>query len=79
MSHHELRMAREARDIVLSHLQREGVSTAQAPHPREAASMVDRLHQLHGEIPSMVSGRSLRRWRAELAKAGGNAAPSAAC
>jgi transposase InsO family protein len=72
MSHRELRMAREARDIVLSHLQREGVSTAQAPHPREAASMVDRLHQLHGEIPSVVSGRSLRRWRAELAKAGGN-------
>ena len=72
VSHHELSRAREAREIVLPQLQRDGISVDQAPHPREAAVMVDRLRQLQGAIPIVASERTLRRWRATLAKADGN-------
>lgn len=68
----DLRRAREAREIILPQLQREGLSTSLAPHPREAAAMVDRLRQLQGDTPLVASKRSLRRWRARLANAGGN-------
>lgn len=72
MSPHELSIAREAREIFLVQLQREGVSTEHAPHPRDAAAMVDRLRQLRGETPSIASKRTQRRWKEALTKASGN-------
>lgn len=68
----ELAKAREAREILLVQLQRDGVSTKDAPHPRDAAAMVDRLRQLRGETPCMASKRTQRRWKETLAKASGN-------